>query len=71
MTALINLYDTVANALGRLAPSLLPSLARLTFAGVLLVYFWNSARTKIGDGIGGLFQPSDGAYIQIFPKAVE
>ncbi|MEZ5778127.1 MAG: DoxX family protein [Paracoccaceae bacterium] len=68
---MIDLYDRLAGGLARLAPSLLPLLARLIFAGVLLFYFWNSARTKIGDGITGFFRPSDGAYIQIFPKVVE
>ncbi len=68
---MIALYDRLAAGLSRIAPATLPTLARLTFAGVLLVYFWNSARTKLGDGLLGLFHPSDGAYIQIFPKAVE
>lgn len=68
---MLALYDRTAGGLARLAPAVLPTLARLTFAAVLLVYFWNSARTKLGDGLLGLFQPSDGAYIQIFPKAVE
>ena len=68
---MIALYDRFANGLARLAPSTLPTLARLTFAGVLLIYFWNSARTKFGEGFAGLFTPSDGAYYQIFPKAIE
>ncbi|MBC7140827.1 MAG: DoxX family protein [Rhodobacteraceae bacterium] len=68
---MLALYDRTAGGLARLAPAVLPTLARLTFAAVLLVYFWNSARTKLGDGLLGLFRPSDGAYIQIFPKAVE
>jgi putative oxidoreductase len=68
---MIALYDRIAHGLSRLAPSVLPLIARIGFAGVLLVYFWNSARTKIGDGISGIFMPSDGAYIQIFPRAVE
>lgn len=38
---------------------------------MLLVYFWNSALTKLGDGITGLFSPSTGAYVQIFPRAFE
>lgn len=46
----------------------LPSLARLYFAGILLVYYLNSALTKFGDG---LFSLSAGAYVQIFPKAME
>lgn len=68
---MIALYDRLAAGLSRIAPATLPTLARLIFAGVLLVYFWNSARTKLGDGLLGLFRPSDGAYIQIFPRAVE
>ncbi len=68
---MIALYDRFANGLSRLAPATLPTLARLTFAGVLLIYFWNSARTKFGEGFAGLFTPSDGAYYQIFPKAME
>lgn len=68
---MLTAYARVARFLAGSAPATLPLLARLTFAGVLLVYFWNSARTKIGDGLGGLFRPSDGAYIQIFPRAVE
>lgn len=58
-------------ALDRLSAPLLPSLARLVFAGVLLLYFWNSARTKLGDGFFGFMIPSDGAYGQIFPRAFD
>ena len=71
MTALINLHDMISDAIERAFDSLLPLLARLVFAAVLLVYFWNSALTKVGDGFLGLFQPSTGAYAQIFPKAFE
>ncbi|MDD9738698.1 MAG: DoxX family membrane protein [Marinovum algicola] len=71
MTALINLHDMISDAIERAFDSLLPLLARLVFAAVLLVYFWNSALTKVGDGFLGLFQPSTGAYAQIFPKAME
>lgn len=46
----------------------LSSLARLYFAGILLVYYLNSALTKFGDG---LFSFSAGAYVQIFPKTME
>lgn len=68
---MLALFDRLAGGLDRIAPAVLPTLARLAFAAVLLVYFWTSARTKLGDGLLGLFRPSDGAYIQIFPKAVE
>ena len=50
---------------------LLPTLARLIFAGVLALYFFNSGLTKLGDGLFGVFSPSIGAYVQIFPRAFE
>ena len=46
----------------------LPTLARVVFAAVFLVYFLNSAGTKID---GGIFSPSAGAFAQVFPKAAE
>jgi putative oxidoreductase len=71
LTALLTAHDRLAAALDRLAPSLLPLAARVVFAGVLLLYFWNSARTKLGDGTFGFLSPSDGAYGQIFPRAFD
>ena len=49
----------------------MPTLARLVFAGTLLIYYWNSGMTKVGDGLFGVFNPSLGAYAQIFPKQME
>jgi putative oxidoreductase len=54
-------------ALEHLGDWLLPSLARLVFAGVLLGYFWSSALTKFD----GFLTPSTGAYFQIYPRAFE
>ncbi|MFN0113431.1 MAG: DoxX family membrane protein [Paracoccaceae bacterium] len=54
-----------------LAPSLLPLAARLCFAAVLLVYFWSSGATKLGTGALGFLFPSDGAYVQVFPRLTE
>ena len=48
---------------------IMPTLARLLFAGILLVYYWKSAWTKLGDGIFGFLSPSPGAYAQMFPAA--
>lgn len=45
--------------------------ARFVFAGVLLVYFINSALTKLGDGPLGFLSPGDGAYAQILPGLME
>lgn len=69
MIALVNLYLRLAAfAEFRLAPTLMPTLARLVFAGVLFLYYWNSALTKLGDG---LLAPSAGAFAQIYPKVAE
>ena len=68
--ALTRLHDRAFAPLTR-AQWLLPSLARLVFAGVLLAYFWASGLTKLGPGLLGLIQPSVGAYAQIFPRAIE
>lgn len=65
------LYQRVSESLTRLTPVALPIVARFVFAAVLAGYFWNSARTKLGDGLLGILHPSDGAYIQVFPKVVE
>jgi putative oxidoreductase len=71
MSSLLAVYDRLADLALRLAPSLLPLLARFVFAAVLLGYFWTSAFTKIGNGLLGIFHPSDGAYYQVFPRAFE
>ncbi|NJM83796.1 MAG: DoxX family protein [Tabrizicola sp.] len=68
MTALLSLYHRAAAGLDASAGWILPTAARLVFAGVLLAYFWGSAMTKVGEG---LFSPSIGAYSQIFPKVFE
>jgi putative oxidoreductase len=70
MKPLISLYSTIASRLEQ-ADWLIPTLARLLFAAVLLVYYLNSGLTKLGDGFSGLWTPSTGAYAQIFPKAFE
>lgn len=70
MTRLIALQDMLFRPLTKL-DALLPLIARFIFAATLLVYFWRSGLTKLGDGILGLFQPSLGAYAQIFPRAME
>lgn len=67
---MITFYTALTDRLSR-ADWLLTTLARLIFAGTLLMYFWVSGLTKVGDGIFGLFQPSVGAYAQIFPRVME
>lgn len=50
----------------------LPGLfARFAFAAVLLVYYLNSAATKVGDGILGFFSIGANAYFQILPPVIE
>ncbi|MEL6701204.1 MAG: DoxX family protein [Pseudomonadota bacterium] len=61
----------LSDRLDAAAPAVLTSLARFVFAAVLLIYYWNSGQTKLGDGILGIVRPDFGAYAQIFPKAME
>jgi putative oxidoreductase len=61
----------LAHPINRAGEAILPLLAQLVFVGVLFMYYWNSGLTKLGDGILGILQPSSGAYVQIFPKAME
>jgi putative oxidoreductase len=70
MNALIKIYNSTTQTLAHL-DMILPTLARLVFAAVLLMYFWASGLTKLGDGLLGLVRPSTGAYAQIFPRALE
>lgn len=71
MSALVSLHNAIFSRLDRAGDWLLPTLARYVFASTLLLYFWASGMTKVGDGLFGLLQPSVGAYVQIFPKAME
>lgn len=64
-------FAQMVHPVNRLGDAALPILARIVFAGVLLMYYWNSGLTKLGDGVWGVLQPSSGAYVQIFPKAME
>ena len=70
MNALTSLHNAVFARLERM-DWLLPTLARLVFAATLVMYFWVSALTKLGDGFMGFFVPADGAYAQVFPKVFE
>ena len=68
MNPIIAIHNRLFSGLERNSNLILPTLARLVFAGVLCGYFWASASTKLG---ASLFSLSDGAYAQIFPKAFE
>lgn len=72
LSALISIHDRLFDWIdASITNVIVPTLGRLVFAGVLLIYFWKSAVTKLGDGIFGIFSPSTGAYAQIFPKKAE
>ena len=68
LTFLLGQYNTVARFLRCASGEVIALSARLVFASTLLVFFWNSAKTKVGDHI---FSPSIGAYYQVFPKKAE
>jgi putative oxidoreductase len=71
MRALYARLELLGDSLARAGALALPTLARAVFAAVLLVYFWTSALTKLGDGVLGFLRPSAGAYFQVFPRAAE
>lgn len=68
---MLSFAHSFAARLDRSGDTILPTLARLVFAGVLLMYFWASAATKLGPGLFGIVRPDAGAYIQIFPRGFE
>ena len=69
MQLILNLHDRIfTTIINFLAPWFLSTTARISFTSVLLLFFWTSGKTKIGDSI---FSPSFGAYAQIFPKKFE
>ena len=62
---IVALHHGVFGAVQRNLEDWLPGLlARLVFAGVLLVYFLNAATKKLGVGLFGLFTVTDNAYFQ-------
>jgi len=68
---LLTLPDRALSWLEPITVPVMTTLARFVFAATLLVYYWNSASLKLGEGVFGFLNPSAGAYIQIFPRAVE
>ncbi|SLN45354.1 DoxX [Roseovarius albus] len=71
MRALLSLHNAIFGLVERVGDWLLPMIARFLFLAIFFVYFWKSAMTKLGDGFFGFLFPSDGAYIQMFPRAME
>lgn len=72
MSMLVRLHNGVFFSIQRaLEDWLLGTLARLVFAGVLFMFFWNSAMTKLGEGLNGLLTLDVGAYVQILPQRME
>ncbi len=69
MLKLIDFHNTIFSKISAATSSwLLPSLARFTFAATLLLFFWNSARTKLE---GNIFTLDTGVYFQILPRRFE
>lgn len=68
---MMRLWTNITGGLETISTPVLTTLARFLFAAVLLLYYWNSGMTKLGDGLLGFLNPSAGAYVQIFPKQTE
>lgn len=72
VSAIGRFHDAVFGGIERAVENWLPGLAaRFVFASTLLLYFLNSASTKVRDGLAGFFTVSDSAYYQIALPAVE
>lgn len=72
ITLIRNIHDGVFDLITKLTEGwFLGLFARFVFAAVLYFYYLNSAFTKVGEGLLGFFQITDGAYFQIVPAAVE
>ena len=68
----VRLHDAVFGTVERLLSGwFLGLFARFAVAAVLLVYYLNSAKTKVHEGFLGFFSVADNAYYQIVPKAIE
>lgn len=69
---LIAAYTTAFGFVERVTQDWLPGLAaRLVFSSVLMMFFLNSAKTKVGAGFPDLLIPQSGAYAQMLPKVAE
>lgn len=67
-----SIHDQVFSMVERIAGDWFLGLsARLVFSSVLLVFFLNSAMTKLGSGFPGQFLPGANAYAQILPSIAE
>ncbi|MEM1388307.1 MAG: DoxX family protein [Pseudomonadota bacterium] len=65
---LLRLHDSAVDFIeDKVAPWLIPTLARIVFALVFFFYFFNSAGTKLD----AWATPSFGAFGQIFPRVAE
>ncbi|MEM9247086.1 MAG: DoxX family protein [Pseudomonadota bacterium] len=72
LTRIVAFHDRVFAWIDSAISSLLlPTAARLVFAGVLLMYFWRSGVTKLGDGLFGFVNLGAGTYVQMFPLKME
>lgn len=69
--ALLQLPDRALAWVEPFSTPVLTTLARLFFAAVLFMYFWNSGLTKIPEGVLNLVSPSFNAFAQIYPKGAE
>jgi len=65
-------HDAAFGVLSRLAQGWFLGLAaRLVFSSVTMVFFLNSAKTKVGSGFPDILIPQIGAYAQIVPSVAE
>ena len=68
----LSIHDGLFNWLQARFGDWLPGLAaRLSYLAVMAPYYLNSALTKPGEGLLGVFAPAAGAFAQILPSVAE
>ncbi len=68
----IRLHACFFNALENITKGwFMGGVARLIFSSVTLMFFLNSASTKVGDGFPGVLIPEVAAYAQMLPPVAE
>jgi len=72
ITALKSLYTGIFGAIERLTEGWFMGLAtRLVFSSALMMFFLNSAATKVGSGFPASLIPTVNAYAQMLPPVAE
>ncbi|MCU0789808.1 MAG: DoxX family protein [Nitratireductor sp.] len=70
--SIVRLYGRFFGAVERIGEAgFIGLFARFTFLAVLFLYYFNSWKTKAGEGVSGILSVNENSWYQIVPWAVE